>query len=365
MERRNFIQASIATASGVALAGCFGDNGDGLEEDNSENGDTGPEFPAYDMPAYSAWPPADPRTNDFVLFGHLNIRHLHEADDEEDEEPPTAEDDEDVLLTLPGYGFTVTALWFYMGLWGYPWEGTLGSEDEPDGMATEALTMTEGTFVFHGEYDTEGFADEYAEGFEEREVNGFTLFEGQAGEATEERAYAVSENAVVAAISPDDVEGHEEAVDNLEDALDNHVEEVGRVVDDGDGEWLYETTGAADMVTGFWRVEGLEEEDLQAGEEGDEEGDEDDPDIEDTPVFDNVDSFISTLALPESEGGVGGDTAAARFAALYPDGEVPSEDDLRDELMGSSPDAELDITTTDDRVHVAAEVSEDEIDETE
>lgn len=347
MQRRHFLRASIVAASGAALAGCFGDAGSDAE------------FPAYDLPAYGAWPPNEPRTNDFVLFGHLNVRHLHEADDEEGEEAPTSGDDEDVLLTLPAYGFTVTALWFYFGLWGYPWEGTLGSENEPDGMRTEALTMTEGTFVFHGEYDAEAFAHEYAEGFEEREVDGFTVFEGRAGEATEELAYAVSEDAVVAVITPDEVGGHEEAVGNLDDALENRVDEVGRAVDDEDGRWLYETTGPADAVTGFWRVEGLEEEDLQVSEE-----DEDAPAIEENPVFDNVDSFISTLALPESEGGVGGDVTAARFAALYPEGEVPSEDELREELLASDTDAELDVTITDDRAYVAAEVSEDELDET-
>jgi TAT (twin-arginine translocation) pathway signal sequence len=362
VHRRNFIRTSIVTAGGMALAGCS--EGDGTGLGGSGNGGTGPEFPAYDLPAYSAWPPAEPRTNDFVLFGHLNIQHLHEADTEGDsnvEEAPTAEDDEDVLLTLPGYGFMVTAFWFYFGLWSYPWQGTLGSEDEPDGMATDALTMTEGTFVFHGEYDAAVFAEEYAEGFEEREHNGFTVFEGQAGGETDQLVYAVSEDAVVATIAPEDVEDHEGAVGVLDTALTNRVDEVGRVVDDEDGQWLYETTGPADMVTGFWRVDGLDEEDMQTREGADNETDTDTPPIEENPVFNNVDSFISMLVLPDSEGGVGGDTAAARFAALYPEGEVPSEDDLREELLASDPDAELDITTTDNRVHVALEGSEDEI----
>lgn len=65
------------------------------------------------------------------------------------------------------------------------------------------------------------------------------------------------------------------------------------------------------------------------------------------------------MVLPESEGGVGGDRAAARFAALYPDGEVPSEEELREELLANDTDAELDITTTDTRVHVALEGGED------
>lgn len=361
MERRNFIQTTIATASGITIAGCLG--GDGRLSGNSGS-ETGPDFPTYDRPAYSAWPPAEPRTNDFVLFGHLNIRHLHEASDDRDdeiEEAPTAENDEDVLLTLPGYGFMVTAFWFYLGLWSYPWDGTLGSENEPDGMATEALTMTEGTFIFHGEYDPAVFVDEYAEGFEERDVNGFTVFEGQAGGDTDQLVYAVAEDAVVATIAPEDVEGHEDAVGILEEALTNRVDEVGRVVDEEDGRWLYETTGPADMVTGFWRVNGLKEGDLQTGEEEGNETTEDTPKIQENPVFNNVDSFISMLMVPDSEGGVGGDSAAARFAALYPEGEVPSKDELREELMASDTTAELAITTTDDRVHVVMEGSEDEI----
>lgn len=124
MDRRQFIQTSIVTASGMTLAGCLGGEGDGSEANGTD--ETGAEFPAYDLPGYSAWPPNEPRTNDFVLFGHLSIEHLHGADNEEEGEPdeaPTAEDDEDVLLTLPGYGFMITAFWFQLGLWGYPWEG--------------------------------------------------------------------------------------------------------------------------------------------------------------------------------------------------------------------------------------------------
>lgn len=362
MDRRQFIQTSIVTASGMTLAGCLGGESDGSEANGTD--ETGAEFPAYDLPGYSAWPPNEPRTYDFVLFGHLNIEHLHGADNEEAGEPdeaPTAEDDEDVLLTLPGYGFMVTAFWFQLGLWGYPWEGTLGSENEPDGMTTEALTMTEGTFIFHGEYDASVFAEEYAEGFEERERNDFTVFEGQAGENTEGFAYAVSEDAVVVALSSEDIEEHDEIVGTLDDALANHVDEAGRVVDQDEGAWLYETTGPADMVTGFWRVEGLEEEDLQTGDEENDEVDDGAAAIEDSPVFADVDSFISMLVVPESEGGVGGDTAAARFAALYPEGEVPSEDELREALMASNPGGDLEITTTDDRAHVMIEGTDDDI----
>lgn len=114
---------------------------------------------------------------------------------------------------------------------GYPWEGTLGSENEPDGMTTDALTMIEGTFIFHGEYDAQVFVDEYAEGFDDREVNRFTVLEGRPGEDTENFAYAVDDAAVVVAISSTEDDAHEEIVANLDEALDNRIDQVGRVVD--------------------------------------------------------------------------------------------------------------------------------------
>lgn len=116
-------------------------------------------------------------------------------------------------------------------------------------------------------------------------------------------------------------------------------------------------TGPADAATGLWNVDGLEPEDLEfrQGEGVDEEAEE----IEDSPVFDDVRSLLGMMALPESEGGVGGDAVDLRFAALYPEGEVPSEEELRDEFAIA--DAELDVTTSDDRAHVAVEVSADEL----
>lgn len=339
MERRNFIQASVAAASGAAWAGCSGSR-------------TGADFPSYDLPVYSAWLPKEPNRNDFVLFTHLNAQHLHTVEGEET--PTPAGEDEDVLLTLPWYGFRATAYWFYQGLGRYPWDGTLGSENEPGGMDTEALTMTEGTLIFHGKYDSKVFANEFADGFEKNVEAALdsTIFEGQRDEDTEKLAYAVTEDAVAAAIAPENVEEHRKAVGMLYAVLDNYVEKVERMVDDEDGEWLYETTGEADMAAGVWRVEGLEEENLQ------DEVIEDAPAIGDTPVFETVDSFISVLALPESDGD-GGDMATARFAALYPNDGVPSEAELHEELVASDTDADLDVTTADDRAHVAAEVSEE------
>lgn len=348
MERRHFIRAGLMAASGGVLAGCIG---------VPTRGGPDTEFPTYEIPEYSAWPPEEPRTNDFVLLGHTSMQWLFESDDQEADESETVED-LDALLSLPLYGYAVTSLWAGFGLLHYPWTGSLGGEDEPNGMATEALTMTEGTVIFHGEYDAQVFADEYADGFDEREVNGFSVFEGRSGEDTDQAVYAVSEDAIVAAIFPEEVDGHEEAVGNLNDALANRIEAAGRIVDTEVGEWLFETTGPADLVTGFWRVGGLEDEDLQGGLEDEESTEGEGMGIQNNPLLENVDSFISTLVLPESEGGVGGDVTAARFAALYPEGEVPTEEDFREELAPTIADEVLNITTTDDRAYVAAEVTE-------
>ena len=352
MDRRKFLYATVAAASGSALAGCSNDDGD-----ETDGGDTGGEtdaeasFPSYDMPIYSDWPPAEPRTNDFVLFTHLNLRAYHEADGEEStpEEDPG---DEEPLGGLPFYGFFVTALWLELGMWGYPWGEALGSETEPGGMDTSALTMTDGIFVFHGDYDPDVFEAEYAEGFERRDEGGFAVFEGLPDEGRDAEAYAVSENAVVVSLARGETPDHEETVARLDDVLGKQAEGTGRMVDEADGAWLCETTGEADMVAGFWRVDGLEEADLQTGEDNENEAG-----IEENPVFENVDSFASTLALPEADGGVGGDEAAVRFAALYPDGETPPEDTLREELMSTELAAEAQVATANDRAHVEVQTS--------
>lgn len=141
MNRRNYL--SLLGVS--AVAGCadidddeeVADDADDqaddteLSDDLDDADEPDTDFPSFELPAYSEWLPTEPRTGNFVLFGHLNIHHLHEADNEEDveEEPPTPEDDEhEVLFILPGYGFMVTAFWFYFGLWGTPGRGHSGAK---------------------------------------------------------------------------------------------------------------------------------------------------------------------------------------------------------------------------------------------
>lgn len=386
MDRRTFVLTG-STIGSTIIAGCLSDGGDpeatngndrtgggdGDGETNGEqqDGEPEPEFPSYDLPAYAEWPPVEPRTRDFVMAGHTNAHYLHQeednndtkADDDDSEEDEEPQDADDVLLTLPFFGGILTMLWFSLGLMGYPWVSTLGSPDEPDGMETTAFTMTEGTFVFHGEYDVGVFSEKYAEGYDQREEGAFTVFEGREDEPTEEYAYAVSSDAVVTAISPEDISGHDEIVANLENAVENHESESGRILDYEDGSWLFETTGPADMATCFWQVDGLEPEHLRFGDEAD--TDEDTDSIANNPVLENVDSFVSTVALPEEDGGVGGDMAAARFAALYPAGEVPSEDKLREALLAddTATAADVHVTTGEEHAHVEIQTTAEEIEE--
>lgn len=377
MERRKFIQMSIAATGGVAAAGCsgLGGNGDGDGDGNGNSsgngsGDGGSQFPTYDVPAYSDWPPASPRTNDYVLFTHVNVSHMHGGSGEGTPTPtPTDEDGSDFpLVDIPAYGFFVTALWYQLGMWSYPWDGDLGSETEPDSMNTESATMTEGTFIFHGEYDPGAFSERFADGFEEREMEGFRVFEGQPDDGNDQLAYAVSEDAVVALIAPDDAANHDEAVGILEDAIANYVEEANRVADTEGGQWLYETTGAADFLLGAWQVDGLESDDIAPNASGGNASGEDQQSgssIDDSPAFENVESLVNTVVLPESEDGIGGDTTAARFAAIYPEGEVPDADTLRSELAPDTSPDDVTVTTTEARAYVEAEVTADEADASE
>lgn len=335
------------------------DTGEPDDGSSDDDGDDPGGFPTFDIPAYSEWPPAEPRMDDFVRFTHVNVQHLQgsgEGDNGDDgSEPP--EDDVMPMLWLPLYGLITTAFAFGLGLWTYPWSDALGSDDEPDGMDTAAITMTEGVFIFQGEYDPDTFAAEYADEFDERTVNGFTVFEGQPDGPTAQHAYAVSEEAVIALNAPETMDDHDAAIALFDEAVTHRVEGGDRISDDEDGAWLFESTGDADIATGFWEVGGLATEHLDLEEEQDNNGD-DEPDIGDTPVFGQADSLISTISGPETIDGVEEDLGAARFAALYPQGEVPSDDEIREGLTGDNEEAELEIVTGDDRVHVTFEGEE-------
>lgn len=62
-----------------------------------------------------------------------------------------------------------------------------------------------------------------------------------------------------------------------------------------------------------------------------------------SPIEDSIKGLSTTIPL-----------------VVYPQREVPSEDELREELMQGTDSEELAVVPTDARAHVAAEVSTDE-----
>ncbi|MFU8869710.1 hypothetical protein [Natronococcus sp.] len=345
MKRRQFLSTTLAAAGAATVAGCSG-TGDLAGED-------GP-FPSRDVPGYAGWVPEASRGAETgTFFAHLDWTALEEL--EREDEPRTDDETEALLeevpiLGLPMYGGLV-APFAVFGIMFYPFSGDILPEDgqEVDGIATDSVTWTENALVFHGTYDPELFVAQYSEGFEQAdERDGYTVYV-----APEELAYAVSENAVVVAIQPDDGDGYRpEAV--VDGALERNFDEVDRVVDTDDGRWLFETTGDAAMAFGVWNVENFDDalepaEEIDAGEEP-----RVDLDAGGNPVLDDLEGFVATLVVSAEDGDLL--ETEARFSGLYPEDSVPPESMVRDHLVGE--DVSHEITLEGNRVHASATFEE-------
>ena len=361
MHRRNFIHAGLAMTAASVIAGCVGDepatadNPNTDEQDTAENG-----FPSYDVPLHGEWIPTesqDPEATG-VYFTHIDWDAITALDDDED-----PEGDEDVsdavehlpIIGLPLYGALISPLAVF-GIMFYPFaEGVLPEEgEEVDGVETTAMTWTDDTLIFHGTYDQEVFEAQYAEDFTATdERNGFTIFLGE--DFADGMAYAVAEDTLVVGM-----ESGEEADYTPEEvvigAIDRRIDEVDRVVDADDGTWLFETTGDAQMAFGTWETDDLGEA-LDTDEEvdTDEEGAEDDSDIDDNPVFDDVESLVNNLVYDVEDGEMV--DLEARFAAIYPDDAVPSEDEVVEYLVGDE-SVPHEIHIDGNRVHAIASFDE-------
>ena len=154
------------------------------------------------------------------------------------------------------------------------------------------MTWATETLVFEGTFEESVVEERYTDGFVVAEERGeFTVYEGVDGFA-EGMAYAVSPETLLAPLEPDEDASYtsREVIDG---ALDRALDETGRLVDEMDGRWLFETTGDAPMVFGAW-----ETEDLFDAIEVEEEGEQDeDPELDDNPVFDTVESLVNTCRV--------------------------------------------------------------------
>ena len=351
--RRSFIALGGATVA-ASIAGCLGGD-DGNGGNGTGNGDEG--FPSHDLPHHSEWVPTESHDGD-VFFTHLDWAALDDLDSEGGEDEEDTEDviEEIPILGLPLYGGLISPLAVF-GIAFYPFSGDVLPEDGEavDGVDTETMTWAGETLVFQGEYDPALFADEYADGFTETdERDGFTLYVGDDG-FSEGMAYAVSEEAFVVGMTPgEDAEYVPENI--VSDALDRYADETGRVVDEDDGQWLFETTGEARMAFGAWQTDDLMAalDPDEGGEEGDAEPDAE-PDVEDNPVFDDVESLINTIVFTVEDGEMR--DIEARFSGIYPDDAVPSDEEVREHLIGVE-DVPHEIVIDGNRVHATATFEE-------
>ncbi len=411
MDRRQFLLASLA-AGAAALTGRM-DTVQSTTRSTVELQD--------ELPTYADWIPRVTRLEPEagVVFSHMDRETLNEieadeADEPEDEDPP-AEDEEWLqifaevpILGIPFAGTTITSFGL-LGILFYPFTGDLfpaeddrsaplddGMGDDPsdnenedevghvDGVRTREVTWTGDLFVFQGEYDPDIFADRYTEGFElVEERDGFTVYEGVDG-FTEGMAFAVSTDTLVVGLLIVDDDRYD-GVTVVTDTIDRRLEERDRIVDQEDGRWLFETTGDAQLSLGGWDLADLFDA-LPVGDDRPMEGmpgrpgegppedrpgdgpsdgvpwdnhrpnDHPDPrpDVLDSDVA-AVEHFVNTISVSVENGEIY--DLEARFAGVYPDDAVPSEEAVRDHLIGNE-EIPHEIVIENTRVHATATFEE-------
>jgi len=329
------------------------DEAEAADGDETETGNGNGAAPEHGIPPHANWIPANSRDPEAtgVYYTHLDWESTQALDDDED-----PEDDEDEvadavdhlpIIGLPLYGAYLSPL-IMLGIMFYPFaEDVFPEEGEAiDGFETAAMTWAGDALIFHGEYDPDVVEDRYTENFavgDERDE--FTLYVGDG--FADGMAYAVSNDTLIVGMEPgEEADYTPEAV--VVDALDMRLDEVGRVIDDEDGEWLFNTTGDAQMAFGAWQTDDLGE----ALDPDEDEGDaEDDVDFEGNPVLDDVTSLVNNLVYDVEDGEMV--NLEARFSALYPDESVPSEEEVVEYLIGEE-DVPHDVVIDGNRVHATA-----------
>ena len=261
-----------------------------------------------DRPAYGDWIPAESHDPDRPVLGtHTTLETAGtEFDGRYLEEPAP-------ILALPLSGMLSTPA-VLGGLFGYPFgEDLLQPTEDP---TASAVTLVDDLVVFTGEFDPATFEAEYDDGFTTEDRSGYTHFQGEEA-MTDELAYGVSEDTVVAALHPGEDREYD-ATELVADAFDRNDEGTGRLVDDEDGEWLLEATGSPDVAVVAW---GLEE-----GLDISQEHTVNAPELSlDSPVVTEAGGLVSTARLGEED-------PVARFAGIYPEG-PPGEGTVEEDLL--------------------------------
>ncbi|MFP9190789.1 hypothetical protein ACLI4Q_03860 [Natrialbaceae archaeon A-CW1-1] len=362
MKRRAFLDTGLAMLGAAVIAGCTSD----AIQDDEDSQSNGSGFPSYDLPPYGEWIPHEshtPEESTGVYFTHVDWGSLDELEGGEDvEDEEWADIVEQVpIIGLPFYGALITPFTL-LGIMFYPFAGDILPDNggSVDGVETSTVTWTDDLLIFHGEYDTGVFEAQYTDGFAATEdQEGFTIYVGNDG-ATDGLAYALSEETLVVGMDPGD-SGAYEPEELVANALNRYTGESDRMMDDEDGRWLFETTGQVQMAFGAWEsddlMDALDTDNAQNdGTDADENGLDAEPDGEAASVFNTVESVLNTISYSVENGEM--TDIDARFSAIYPEDSVPSEEEVREHLIGEA-DVPHEIIIDGTRVHATATFEEE------
>jgi len=209
------------------------------------------------------------------------------------------------------------------------------------GIEVTEITLVDDLLVCHGSYDPTVIADRYTAGFEAvDQQRGVSIYEATDGPL----AFAVSDDVLVVPTERSTRETPAETV--LAHGVSGYVTTVGRMVDDEDGRWLFESTGEAALAVAVWGTD-----DPRAAVAS---VDPDSRAVDGKSLLASADGLVSTLDVTTDEETVTG--ADGRFAGLFSTA-APTEDELQENFVGSGSDGEVFVDA--ERVHVMATFGSD------
>ena len=365
MTRRRDVLCGIAgagLASTVPLAGCTGFSPGGTGE--------------KPLPAYHRFVPAEGSGDEGVFFATLDVAGLRELEEDALEEDlpegsglggGASGGEPDPLLAYPAAGIFVVALGVSFGLFPYGFgeeisfglseapveDGTESSADgetetADDASRIDSMVLVPGAVAMEGSFDEDRLA-EAASGFaRDGEHGGYATYVGGEGESmmdTGDLAFAVDGETLFALIGDD----HDDPRVALEAAIDVANGDAERLADDADAEWALRTAGHGFSVLGGWGTDPDEVEPTDGGPGGG--GGSGGFDVE--SVLDDARGLVSSLAVDGTAG-----TTTATVAAVYPEGETPTREQLEADLGASATEREVEVDGT--RVAVTATWSVEE-----
>ena len=199
------------------------------------------------------------------------------------------------------------------------------ADDEAElGIEVDGITLADGVLLFQGRFDQVVFDSRYARGFQEvDDQRGLAIYENGSG-----LGFAVGDGLLVV---PIEREGRAASADTvLAHTLSGYVTTLDRMVDDEDGQWLFETTGPAAFSLGVWGADDPVERVADTiGTAPEPTG----------PVFGAVEGFMTALEPTVDDSGAV-TSVETRFAGLFP-ADLPTESELRSALAAGRENSEI------------------------